>query len=308
MTLDGRQEAPHSTYNFYVRRIFRIVPLYYVWLSIMVVWFWGISFASIRAFKLTFLLYALFGYNFVGGNQTGLVWASWTLGIAMLFYLAFPYIFRRVTSLPRAWIFLALTGLVSAAHYWLVTAYSEWAPGSGYTISISIFTYLPVFALGMVTYFLYRDYPASQRSPLFRAGVLGVGLVAFVGFPYITHAFNMPESYYFITIYGMAAVYSVLFLGISYYPASFLTNQVSIFFGLISYSLYLNHPVLVDFLSPVYQMIYATGGNTTLHYFECLLVTLVILTAISYATYRVIEQPFIALGRRFIKRERIQAS
>ena len=42
------------------------------------------------------LSFMFFIYNFRPGMQEGLVWASWTLGVEMVFYLIFPWIFTSV--------------------------------------------------------------------------------------------------------------------------------------------------------------------------------------------------------------------
>jgi peptidoglycan/LPS O-acetylase OafA/YrhL len=93
LTLDGRQRAPHSTSNFYVRRLFRIVPLYYVWLAasfaLAIVGRWGFDKLPRSSFDL--LLYTGFGYNFFSGRQEGLVFSSWTLAVEMVFYAVFPF-------------------------------------------------------------------------------------------------------------------------------------------------------------------------------------------------------------------------
>lgn len=300
LTLDGNIGRENSTYRFYMRRIFRIVPLYYVWLVVMAVWWWGLSFAALRAYKLTFILYATFGYNFVPGQQNGLVWGSWTLGIEMIFYLAFPFIFRVVTNLRRSFLFLGLSLLLSYVHAALINEYTSW-PNHGYSINSSIFSQLPIFAVGISTYFTYRKYKEQPSSKLLSKGLLLGGVSTFLLVPYIGSAqFTEQNMYDHMPIYyAMAIAYALILLGLSFTPVPIIVNRITVFFGLISYSVYLNNLVIIYLMVPIYQKIYATNSNELLHYFTCLLVTLTIVTSISWLTYKLIEEPCIALGRRF---------
>jgi peptidoglycan/LPS O-acetylase OafA/YrhL len=102
--------------------------------------------------------------------------------------------------------------------------------------------------------------------------------------------------------YLRGVIYGILLLGLSIAPLWLFVNRVTRFYGEISYSVYLNHPTLVFGLIPVYRSIYALHWRPTFQYGACLLLTLSLLTALSYCTYSFIEQPGIRLGKRLIKK------
>jgi len=86
-SMNQRGGEPRSTLRFYVRRFFRIVPLFYFWIFLT-------SIRDFVSFRVThsiqdILLSVFFVFNFIPGKSTGIVWASWTLGIEMIFYLLF---------------------------------------------------------------------------------------------------------------------------------------------------------------------------------------------------------------------------
>src|SRR5262249_21120967 len=104
------------------------------------------------------------------------------------------------------------------------------------------------------------------------------------------------------TLYSQAIVYALLVLGLAMSPVGLFVNRLTLFWGKLSYSLYLNHPTLVYALVPLYRIIYASQLPIDVKYGACLLIVLVLLTTISYFTYRFIEKPGMDLGTKLIKK------
>lgn len=300
LTQDARQHLPHSAYNFYIRRFFRIAPLYYAWLVLMIALTWGISFASFNAQKVYIALYALFGYNFVPGHQHGLVGASWTLSVEVVFYLFFPFLFKVVNTFQRTVLFFVATCLLSALHSFVITEYTSWL-SRGYVLNLSLFMQLPVFVVGMATYFIYKQHQHSGIAGATQRLLLAAGVVGVIASPYIWHGLGIATTYEGFRNYLTAIIYACLFLGLAFQNGTFLVNRVWAFLGLISYSLYLNHSHLVGRLAPIYQKIYAMTGDDALTFLLCVLLTFALLLPISWLTYKLIEQPFEKLAPRFLR-------
>lgn len=291
-TLDGRQRESLSTRKFYIRRIFRIVPLYYLWLLFMVFYWWG--YPALLQHKGDLLLYSTFTYNFVPGQQYGLVWASWTLGIEMVFYALFPFLFRLVTNLRRSVVFFGLSMALAFAYKRLMAALPEDLT-EGHELYFSFFTQVPVFAVGIITYFLYRR---MEQCPLPNwVGPTGLALssAGVFALPYLAKLNAIPMAY------AISVLYAGVLLSLSLYPIKVLVNRITVFLGLISYSLYLNHPIIVANLSEVYQYIYGLGMGISFALLACVGLTIAIISGISYLTYKLIEKPGMELGRRIIK-------
>ncbi|MHA4843856.1 acyltransferase family protein [Flavitalea antarctica] len=147
-TLQGTSAQKNSTLFFYIIRVFRIVPLYYVWLFLMfaLVWERGV-FAYLWSDKTMLSIYSFFIYNFIPGRQEGIVWASWTLGVEMVFYIAFPFLFRICNSLKRAIVGLCLSLVIAKIHYALTQDIPRYKTFTG------ILHQLPVFMLGIICFF-----------------------------------------------------------------------------------------------------------------------------------------------------------
>jgi peptidoglycan/LPS O-acetylase OafA/YrhL len=284
---------PHAKSRFFIRRLCRIMPLYYSWLILSLAWPSG---AAVTPLEL--LASSTFTFNLIPGTQWSVVPGGWTLGVEMIFYLLFPLLLSLVFNLRRAVIFLLVAAAVALTHYFGIRrlALSPSIDLGEYIIYISFFHQLPVFALGVLSYFICgRLAAASIAKPRrYGAALLAVGAAGSVLLSFSTQG---P-----MFLYLFAATFSCVMIGLSLYPMKVLVNRATVFLGVISYSLYLNHPRLIYYCDWLYQRIHAAVGDPTLGFFACALVTLVPLILVSHVTYRMIEKPGIALGRKLSER------
>jgi peptidoglycan/LPS O-acetylase OafA/YrhL len=302
-TLQFQKAETNYKTNFYIRRILRIVPLYYAWLIFVVIFQIGesIEFHGLYHRRVELFIASFFGYNFVPGKQEGIVWASWTLGVEMIFYLFFPFIFKLVTSLPKALIFLLFALLLSFAHYEVIKYLfgNKLPQHNEYIIHVSIFNQLPVFAIGIIAYYLYVHLKANpvynQAIGLF---ILAAGFIYYFALYYFLEPF-IPKQ---LVLNLVSVAYLLIFLGLALIPLKLFINKITNFYGTISYSLYLNHPVIVYKLNKLYVYLYSFHYNTTLTLFACFIITVSIVTIVSLITFKLIESPGIAYGKRLIKK------
>jgi peptidoglycan/LPS O-acetylase OafA/YrhL len=295
MSMRSRASETYPILGFYSRRFFRIVPLFYAW--IVITWlrdrFWFGVTQSIG----TVLLSMTFGFNLVPGRNEGFVWAGWTLGVEMLFYLMFPLIYRYVNDIWKASGFFFATLTLSSIFSYLVTSYLhlDTVVVSSF-IKFSIFRQIPIFAFGILIYFVYERFIQNQSLPV----SWGIGLVSISIFGYSA----MQDGHlqiFFDNGYWQAIIYGILLLGLSIFPIGVMVNRLTYFYGEISYSLYLNHPTLVFALIPTYRFIYNLPIPLTIKYGVCFLITLGLLTAFSYITFHLIEKPGMRLGSNLAK-------
>lgn len=276
-----------TCWQFLVKRIFRLYPLY--WLSIPVGLFtcwtiWGreASVATIL-WNLTMVQEAA-GYSSILGLY-------WTLQTELVFYGLCVLLFLS-GLLRSAFALAALTLLFSCIH--LV----PWTLG---TLGIPLpFTASPGVAvlalhLGIMCWgALFRMWYDSEPLRLWaKAAVVGfVGCWALLGsygmaFHYLK-ADNVPLMQ-FVMPYSLGVLLFALLASVVRVRAAFL-----VWLGTISYSLYLLHPVvmnvllrLVDTGSPWVQG-WPTGAY--------MLATAALTIVLSAATYRWIEQPAMRIG------------
>jgi peptidoglycan/LPS O-acetylase OafA/YrhL len=291
-TLEPSLSKTNSIFYFYLKRIFRILPLYYLWLIFMCFYTYGLEILpNLWWNKKELALYAFFGFNFFPGKQAGIVWASWTLGIEMIFYLAFPLIFILCNTLLKSIVFLGFSFFLAYYHSILTSEIPNYV---GY---FGILHHLPVFAVGILCYFIFKSVQALNVRKIWGYILLAGGIALFFLIP-----FKLGHESVFPVIYAMSICYAIIFFGLYFLGPNILATKFSAYIGTISYSLYLNHPLIIHYSTNIYKYIYSLNFSNTVSYFLCFLAALCPLVVLSILTYEFIELPGMAMGRRLIRK------
>lgn len=281
--------------SYFVSRIFRIAPLFYVLLLFSVFRDEQRFGAFPEATKI--VANATFVFNFISGWQTGIVWASWTIGVEMGFYLIFPFLYFLAPDLPRKGAIFCVSVLV----YLLLPVILQQRGFDGGAItsyqSYSLAELLPTFAIGMIDFDLYSRMTKSQI-----AGWFGLVLIATAVAGLAALAYGAMPSGILETRHVQAIFYTALLLGAAATPIRLIVNRVFSFFGAISYSVYLWHAPAIFASSPVYRSIYGFGLPDLLSFILSVLYTFAVVTPISWATYHLVEVPGEKLGKRLLRK------
>lgn len=290
-----RGKEQNGILNFYVRRFFRIVPLFYVWLFVSCLRT-TFLFDGYYSWKLI-ALNIFFGFNFFPGKHEGIVWASWPLPVEMIFYLFFPLLLRGINTLYRAILLICLALLTAAIFQQAISLLNLPETLRDSFFQFSIIRHIPVFAAGMFGFMVFdRFIRVRKGSDIEAYGLLIVSIIAY----FLLAAF--PSKSLFWSWYLHCAVYLALLLSLALRPFAAFVNPVTTFYGRISYSVYLNHPWVVFLLIPVYRWLYSAPIELFPSFLACFASTLAIVTPISYFTYRFVEVPGRELGGTLIRR------
>lgn len=284
--------------EYFIKRFFRIAPLFYCILAGMVLW------PSIKAQYLAVSPQALMlnlTFTFGFAPWSGIVWAGWTVGVEMLFYAILPVLLLTVRSGKGTLALLVASMLVShASRSVLEVHYAHTAALYGY--NWAYFSFLPnvcFFALGMYAFRIARD--ANWHTPAMRRGVSLFATVLLLALLFAGR-YNGWRPDILLWGFGFAA----LTVWQSTWPSRWCANRLFEHVGERSYSVYLLHPVVIVLLkSPlqsVYQMLTPSMGHHA--YFVCAGLALLPLLLLSEATYRLIEIPAIRYGQRLNARIR----
>ena len=297
-SLDNKRDEVKRFQKFYLRRFFRIAPLFYT----MIIFYLIKDVLIHKTFPSNPEIMANFAFifNLYPPYFESIVTTGWTIGVEMLFYLILPLIYLGFNTIPRSIIFLACTvAFADIVHYLL----SHFAPFSQEIMSgyMSVASFLPIFSTGIICYLLYKNY----IHKISRAYGKVISLLLFIFTFFILFVVIFNPAFYFIPLserYWQAIAFSTLCLSLSLYPNKLLVNGITAFYGKISYSVYLLHPLLIYFLKPAYNCIYAGLASPGLAFFSCFLLTLVLLTMSSLSTYRFVEKKGILYGKMLIAR------
>jgi len=293
----GRHARSTRPYlSFYAARFFRIAPLFYLILFVTII--------RDLAFKGSAGLHSLaeissnilLVFNLLPlPYQTGIVWASWTIGVECVFYLLFPLVARYTSTFARSVIFLISSIALSTVLYhfnYITHNVPVLGPLTG---SVGAITHFPIFIFGILVYRTQGIIGDVRRIRFPLATALALVTISIGGLA--TMLATMRGTPGASWLYLSALLYSILLLGFSISPMVFLVNPVTTFTGRISYSLYLIHPNVVFALSAVFAAIYRTRLNSTLSFTLSVLLTLIVIFPLSYLTYTFIERPMMRFGK-----------
>ena len=293
----SRRDEPVA--HFYIRRFFRIAPLFYA-MTVAYLCVFGARPLWLVVTNLTFL------FNLIPKENAfdGIVWAGWSVSVEVLFYAVFPFIFIAFArNLKAALALYAVTFLISFVFRGALDAgmlaFIGVTPRNALAFSVeSLFTNLPFFMAGIVAFQLFERLRAASPAPDVGYALL---VIAAVGLLTTTHGADhfLPTP---ITLRGVSSVwFGALVLGLALCPTRVLVNGATIRFGTISYSVYLVHFLVVWNLVPAYSVVCtAVGGSPLVGYGACLLLTLGCVTVAATVCYFALEKPGIRLGRALI--------
>ncbi len=295
--------SPGGEAVFWLRRFFRIAPLFYV----------AIAATMVRDFHLSHIHHHIgevllnlgFVFNLVPSHFSGIPDASWTIGVEMLFYALFPFIYRATRQpLVLACAIVASFLLAGAA---LTASYYLGLPEDmrDAFMRFSLFRQLQLFLMGIAVFDInavFRRHYAG-RIWLRDLGRLLLWLSAFLYYGWLHGALGFPfPELIFPGLGWQGVIYGVLMLGLGLCPTKLLVNRISDFLGRISYSVYLLHLPIIHAMVPVYAWIDRRQLAMTPHFCLAVAITLAIVLPLATLTHYLIEVPGMRLGAITIAR------
>jgi peptidoglycan/LPS O-acetylase OafA/YrhL len=244
---------PNYFRNFYMRRVLRIFPLYYVSLAIMVVLLPALFPAHpfMQEMKSEAVWYWTYLANFrlgaTGWLEGGYIGHFWSLAVEEQFYMVWPLL---VLLLSRRGMFVACAGIILAAIAVRVVLYSQQYVIAAYVLTPARFDAL---AIGGLIALLARRPGGLRRHATLWAILAISSTAAVVGF-FLAYGGLSPHAPLVTTVgytiiacmFGSLMVLAMLAPAGSVYARVTHSGTLS-FFGRYSYALYVVHPVVIYF-------------------------------------------------------------
>jgi peptidoglycan/LPS O-acetylase OafA/YrhL len=278
-------------WEFMQRRIIRLYPAYLVIVSFTAL-LTVFNFAEIPAVDdqhINLWKYlanlSMFQYYFRYSDLDG---PYWTLLVEMQFYVLIALALwlkqiRRILLIGAGvlavplFVELVLMPLDPETSRWSLGFFKEW---------VQILGHFPFFFAGML---FYRMFTEGKRW-FYGLGILVCYLAALLAFDNTGRAENfiaLPQ-YIFTT-----SVYFLLFFFLIQRKLGFLARPIPLFFGRISYSLYLIHQFLgADLIIPYLEKHFG------IHYLQGALIAFSVAVGLAYLVTRYVEEPMIARFRK----------
>jgi peptidoglycan/LPS O-acetylase OafA/YrhL len=280
---------------FYIRRFFRIAPMYYVAICLSVSLFvLGIPYEYGEITAGSVLSNATFTHGASPFWINGVVPGGWSISVEIFFYLMAPFLFKRVQTLSASIFFLIGTLFVSALYnkFMLLHPVIENVSLWNQFVYFSFPNQLPVFAAGIVLYFLI-----CEEQKITPEAIFALGIYILMGL--LLRTFQLPVIVYF-TIAFCFIMYSM-----SRKPWGLIINKFTVFAGRVSYSMYITHFAVLYFLREsgiLNALMQRTPVSDFLHFLAMLFATTLGTLVVSSITYKWIEYPFQKLGKNIIRK------
>ncbi len=299
--LTGKKHPPLGRY--YKRRLLRVFPAYYTQLFIiLIIGGWFVTWKSLDGVSLLAHLTMFFN---MGWNQVRpMVGLWWTLPVELLFYLMLPAValFLR----PRRWVFFLSAGIVLSIlyRYWSSAQLGTVTPAGVFLLASQIPGSLPEFLLGATAALIvqWSDVNTNGKPPAWLLEVMFL-LGAVLTVMWLWGVLLPNVSAYWRGHWSMLVAPSVLGLPLSLMVISLywgsrigrvlFANPVIYYLGLVSYSLYLWHFVVLQQIPVVLGE--ADANLTGLSRFMVSSILVVLVSSVSYFLF---ERPFFRLKNK----------
>lgn len=303
---------------FYMRRLLRVFPVYYVYLVAVALGGWLLGRLEPLAPHLPYAFSYTYNYFHTTADYPHSYFFShlWSLAVEEQFYLIWPLV---LWALPTRWLLPAFVSLVLAGPLLRGATLLLWPPDFGIALSPKVpqvmylltSSHLDAFAAGaLINLIRWRPrYPLvlAALALLLVVGVLvnGPGLGAnYVGGPILSLGWPlmMPRSFQFIWGYSLVNLFWLLTILAIINPA----NPGGLFrwplldwLGKRSYSTYIVHYPILFGLFPLWDYCRQLTGQTQLGTLLLMLVYLPLTFLVAHLSYLHVELPLLTLKERY---------
>ncbi|MEJ5084849.1 acyltransferase family protein [Brucella pseudogrignonensis] len=294
LSMPGHAKEQRPLIGFALRRFFRIAPLFYLMIAVS-------AFFNPAGFEYTWksvLANVFFVFNLIPGHgyQTSVVLAGWTIGVEMMFYVIFPFLYARITN-----IWLAIGGVLATIiiSSMFVSVLPLFVTDVANYNMYSIFNRLPIFMCGLVAFFWLPKLEENENRKSIGITLVLLAVVLF-------YAIVNQKVAFFDSYHWTGVMFACLVVGIGLNPFGLLVNKWTARLGEISYSVYLLHSPIIVLLFPIYKRMQLMELGFIVTFVAAVALTLIIVIPLSAVIYRFWEKPANDYGRiianRFARR------
>ncbi len=277
--------------NFYLRRFFRIAPLFY--LATFLYLYLGFSLENKDFSFLNILTTITFTNGFFPQYINNIVFGGWSIAVEAFFYLIFPFLFTFMNSIRKT----VLVTFVSIILFQNIRFFFLSLPVVATTPDLQTYTFqffpsqFPVFLIGMLFYVIHQKNPTKRERRIVMTFFMLIFILAIS--QYIFGVKVIAGHYIYALIFGAL----LHFLHTTH--VKLLVNSFTAYVGRISFSVYLIHTAMFYLLS-YYGILDTVPQIPILNFFIRFLLVTLLSFAFGSITYYEIERRGISYGKRII--------
>jgi peptidoglycan/LPS O-acetylase OafA/YrhL len=296
--LMNNRQAKNYFSTFYIRRIVRIIPNYYLLIGIFVIMCLIPFFSTdyfltgnnvIPVWAYLVMVHNIFIAHLQNFGSTSIS-ATWSIGVEEQFYIVFPLLVYFLKEKWLPWLLVLAIIIAPIARM----QYQHWIPP---------YVLLPCrmdsIAFGALIAYINHFYSLTAVVKRFRSAItfLMVLDIAICIFLYVRYGdLGVFRNTLFAFIFSTMVVFALVYKNSIY--GSVLRIQKLVWIGTISYSLYLFHDLILGICWRI------AGGDDenileTLRGGVITTIALIISLGFSWLVYRKLESPFVLYGKRF---------
>lgn len=290
---DSRKQENRPVKSFFIRRIFRIMPMYYIALLYYTIdsVFFSSCFSmqeNVKEFVFSDAIRNLFFLNNFYPNMPYYVPGGWSVVAEMIFYLFLPVVWKYATSMDRTLLFFIASLFLSVTFSVL---FADLFPSST-ILYVSFPNQLPVFLLGILLFYIVKNQKITINK-----WIIGLLIITILLYIYFVPDENISDCL------KAASILFVFAIIISKKQYKIIVNSFFSYTGKISFSMYIIHFGVLDWMSRLNFVNFISSTDKSLlitNYFIRYLVMFLITAVLSHFTYQYIEKYFIEKAKKII--------
>jgi peptidoglycan/LPS O-acetylase OafA/YrhL len=275
--------------NFYIRRMLRIWPLYYLVILISYLLMYFCFKEELTTGNITYYIFLSANIATVVKASVPLIGHYWSLGVEEQFYLIWPWLFKKTSPLKAVTIFL-FCFLIIKIIFRVVLPHSVMYQ----FIALTQFDCMAIGALFAILYNskskLFKKYLFSLVAQLICWGIF---------FLAILDQLHLPD---FINSNVFSIAIGTIIINVAFNPRVLISleNKLFDFIGRISYGIYVYHVMVIILLGKM-LVNHIPVFNTALQIVTLVALVFLITIFISFISYHFFEKRFLILKAKFTR-------
>jgi peptidoglycan/LPS O-acetylase OafA/YrhL len=298
---------------YFLRRLARILPAYYVALTVLI---FICNLLRIPDARVDIVLHYTFLFNYTEFTIFSINPPFWTLAIEVQFYLLLPLFFlliRKFTTFKPWGVIIVLGISAYGLHYLLISKVSSiiswpinpwliWIRPNGAVLSHSILVNLPHFLIGMAAGKLYLDinqkidgsYPMTRYTSESVFWLCLLAVLFLLGTGYV-EKIEAPRATYGLPVVPLLLAAMIFTAPMTHVAKRILDGFVLRKLGAISYGIYIYH---LPCLNTIDRYMTTLGIDAGQHWVIFGLAGMVFSISISIVSFVAVEKPIIKFVRK----------